>query len=254
MKKTLVSAFAAVVSATAFAGMNDIVISFSTPGPDKYSDGATVCDGERYALVWTPDGETFNGINADATAVGNSKVVTTNAVAVGGCCPSVQYEVDEDLVNKTYPNGKWSVVMLDTRTFRFNGSTGEVVVGADGKRVVESVGGPVIGYGVIGEPTIADAGDIGATAGGIAALSNAAAAGIEAPVVEDIKVDGDDVTIRVRLAKPAFKYTLMSGSEPGSVVALPSADSKYGKADETVELHTTRKPGGEFFKVNCKYE
>ena len=38
MKKTIAVLFA-IASAAAFAGMNDLIVSFSTPGPDKYADG-----------------------------------------------------------------------------------------------------------------------------------------------------------------------------------------------------------------------
>ena len=79
MKKILVSAFAAVASAAAFAGMNNVVIAFSTPGPDKYSDGTTVVDGEKYEPVSTEDGAAFEvpvaafglklSLIADSTAI-----------------------------------------------------------------------------------------------------------------------------------------------------------------------------------------
>ena len=32
-------------------------------------------DGECYALVWTPDGSEFQGVNPDGTAAGDSKVI-----------------------------------------------------------------------------------------------------------------------------------------------------------------------------------
>ena len=50
MKKTIAALFA-VASAAVFAG--DLLISFSTPGPDKYADGTQVLDGEYYSLVYT---------------------------------------------------------------------------------------------------------------------------------------------------------------------------------------------------------
>ena len=42
---------AVLLCAGAFAAQNDALVSFSTPGPDKYADGTTVLDGEYYAIV-----------------------------------------------------------------------------------------------------------------------------------------------------------------------------------------------------------
>ncbi len=255
MKKVLVSAFAAVASAAAFAGMNNVVISFSTPGVDRYSDGTTVENGEKYALVWTPAGEDFAGINANGTPAGNSKLVTAVPVAAGGCCPRVEFQVDEDFVESNFKGGTWSVVMLDTRVFAFD-ADGKVVI-QDGKRKVESVGragSQVIGYGVVGAPQISKGGEVG-SAGGVAASSDTAASDAPAPKVERIYFDEyDNVCVEVSSAKPAFKYALMSGDNPASIAEKPGADSGYGTRSETLTLVTPKKAGGEFFKVNCKYE
>ena len=57
------------LSCVASAGMDDKVLRFSTPGIDRYADGSAVVDGECYALVWSPKGQTFAGFNADGTAI-----------------------------------------------------------------------------------------------------------------------------------------------------------------------------------------
>ena len=250
MKKILVSAFAAVASAAAFAGMNNVVITFSTPGPDKYSDGTTVVDGEKYALVWTPDGETFAGINADGTAAGASKVVFAVPAAVGGRCPRVEFQVDEDYVASKYPNGTWGVVMLDTRTFLLDADGKPVIL--DGNRKVDSVGGTneVNGYGVIGEVKAARGGDV-CSSGGVAAASGAAAADTPAPKVKSVSFDENYVYVTITATKPAFKYTLAAGDEPDAIVEKPCDPSTYGSAKDVI-LVKPKKAGGEFFKVNCK--
>ena len=253
MKKILFSAFAAAMSAAAFAGMNNVVISFSTPGIDRYSDGTVVRDGEKYALVWTPDNGTFDGINANGKAAGeSSKVVASVPAALNGRCQRVQFQVDEDYVASNFKGGTWSVVMLDTRVFRFDGE-GKVVL-VDGKRDVVSVGdgNPVIGYGVVGVPQIAKGGEVG-TAGGVAAASSVAASDAPAPKVDKIDFDeNDNVRVWISSAKSAFKYDLMAGDTPAEVTK--TADSGYGTATDTLILVTPKKSGGEFFKVNCKYE
>ena len=253
MKKLLISAFAAVASAAVFAGMDNVVISFSTPGPDRYSDGTDVEDGECYALVWTPTGSEFAGIDANGKASGDSKVVLAAPVAKDKKCPSIMFEVDEDYVAANYPGGTWSVVLLDTRVFRL-GADGKPVV-TDGKREVLSKGDAtkVNGYGVVGAAKAADAVKGGAEAmGGVAASSGDVASDTPAPVVKGISVDDNYVYITITSTKPAYKYTLESGDTPGSVSEKAGAPADYGSETSDVILVKPKKAGGEFFKVNCK--
>ena len=255
MKKTLISACAAVASAAVFAGMDNVVISFSTPGPDTYADGTTVVDKECYALVWTPDGEEFSGVNSDGTAAGGSKVVLKAPVAKDGKCPRIQFQVDEDYVAANYPGGTWSVVLLDTRVFKLD-ADGKPVIGDDGKREVASLGNAsnVNGYGVVGsaKPASAVKGAGAAAVGGVAAASGTVAADVPAPVVKDISVDGDYVYITITSTKPAYKYTLESGATPDAIAEAAGAPADYGSESTDVILVKPKTSRGEFFKVNCK--
>ena len=74
MKKTMMMGMVLAGTLGAFASVDNVAITFSTPGSDTYRDGRTVLDGECYALVWTPAGATFGGIAADGAAVSPSKV------------------------------------------------------------------------------------------------------------------------------------------------------------------------------------
>lgn len=98
----------------AFADAANVLISFSTPGPDLYADGATVLDGERYVLVWSADG-VFEGINTDCTPVDNNDLVIGFAYAKGGRCPFKVYQIDSQSPNAKR-NGVYGVYLLDTRT------------------------------------------------------------------------------------------------------------------------------------------
>ena len=254
MKKILVSAFAATAAAAVFAGMNNVIISFSTPGPDKYSDGTDVLAGEKYALVWTPSGETFSGVNADGKAAGGSKVVIAAPVATGGSCshcPNVLFQVDEDYVKANYPDGTWSVCLLDTRVFELD-EHGRPKLDGAGNRIVTVWGknsSVVNGYGSVGAGKVVTGGVLGA-AGGIAAASETPSADTPAPEIKDIAFDGDLVSVTITSTKPAFKYTLLSGNTPGEVTQAGDAD--FGSEKEDIILYSVKKPGGEFFKVNCK--
>lgn len=254
MKKILISAFAAVASAAVFAGMNNVVISFSTPGPDRYSDGTDVEDGECYALVWTPTGSEFAGIDANGKASGGSRVVLAAPVAKDKKCPSIMFEVDEDYVAANYPGGTWSVVLLDTRVFKLDADGKPVVT--DGKREILSKGdaSKVNGYGVVGSAKAADAvkGAAAEAMGGVAASSGDVASDTPAPVVKDISFDDNYVYITITSTKPAYKYTLESGDTPGSISEKEDAPADYGSETTDVILVKPKKAGGEFFKVNCK--
>lgn len=257
MKKTLIAACAMVASAAVFAGMDNVVISFSTPGPDRYSDGTFVEDGECYALVWTPSGSEFSGISTNGVAEGNSKVVLAAPLAKDRKCPRVVFEIDEDYVSANYPAGTWSVVLLDTRVFVINPEDGKPVIDANtGNRVVASKGNEknVNGYGVVGSAKAASAvkGASAEAMGGVQASSGTVAAGVPAPVVKDISFHGDNVYITITSTRPAYKYTLKSGDAPDAITADAGANPEFGSESEDIILVTPKKAGGEFFKVNCK--
>ena len=254
MKKSVIAGFVCLMSAAVFAGMDNVVITFSTPGPDKYSDGTYVEDGECYALVWTPSGSEFAGIEANGKASGDSKVVLAAPVAKNKKCPSIMFEVDEGYVKDNYPDGSWSVVLLDTRVFRLDADGKPVIT--DGKREVLSKGDAknVNGYGVVGSAKTAGAvkGAAAESMGGVAASSGEVASDTPAPVVKGISFDDNYVYITITSTKPAYKYTLESGDTPGSVTEKAGAPADYGSEKSDVILVKPKKAGGEFFKVNCK--
>ena len=84
MKRLMTMLGVAGMAVASFAAVDDTLISFSTPGPDKYADGTDVLPGEVYALVWSADGQ-FDGIKADGTTVDPAdKVVLLAGVAKQG--------------------------------------------------------------------------------------------------------------------------------------------------------------------------
>ncbi len=74
--KNLIFLSVLAASVSACAAVNDLVLTFSSTGPDRYQDGTQVLDGECYALVWLPSGST--GFALAGTANGRAKAV--NAV------------------------------------------------------------------------------------------------------------------------------------------------------------------------------
>ena len=252
MKKSMVAVFAGLVSAAAFAGINNVLVTFSTVGPDFYADGSQVRDGECYALVWTPSGSAFAGINADGTAAGDSKVVIAAPVAKDGKCPAVTFQVDEDYAAANYPGGTWGVYLLDTRKFAAD-ADGVIIKGEDGKPVVESVGGSTVnGYGAVA--TLSDSKMVSASASGSvnAATASTAPASAANLKINDIRFVGDNVYLYVTGSLSCLQYALQTGDKPNELVAPADGKAQYGKDDGEMIIVTPKKPGAQFFKVNRK--
>ena len=123
MKKLVTMIGIAGLAFAATAAIDDALLSFSTVGPDKYSDGTTVLDGECYALVWTKNGATFGGIAADGTAVSETdEIVLVAPVAKGGRCPNVLFQIDSATADRL-ADGTYGVYLLDTRVAAADGTT-----------------------------------------------------------------------------------------------------------------------------------
>lgn len=101
------------ISASA-AGLSQLTLTLSTPGPDLYSDGTPAQAGETYLLVYVKQGATFQGVRPDGSLVDTvNNVIATRGCAVAGAkCgfKAIQYPAS------LYPaGGSWLIVLLDTR-------------------------------------------------------------------------------------------------------------------------------------------
>lgn len=240
MKKTLMAGFFGLLAAAAFAGKDNVVVTFYTTGPDTYADGSTVVDGETYALVWTPAGAEFAGFNADGTAVAPSKVALKAPIAKNGKCPIVKFEIDQDFVKNNFPGGSWAVYLLDTRVFATaNGADGMVAAatGAAG-------GSAVHGYGLVGAAN-------GQFASASAASASAAAVPADKKDVKitDIKLVDGKVFIYVSGTLSTADYVLNAGDAPN---ATQAAATQSGNTAGDMVIVREAKAGGEFFSVNRK--
>jgi len=237
--KTIAFLVTGLLAAASFAGINNLVVTFSSQGPDKYADGTTVLDGECYALVYTPDGAEFNGIAGDGTAIAPSKVAIAAPIAKDGKCPQVQFQIDETYRNKEFPGGTWGVYLLDTRHYKLN-EQGEITT------ELESVGNSkqVNGYGKV---ATLGAGNFTSAAAGIAAVGEGAKFGEGAAVkVKDIKFIDENVQITAE-APANSRVSLQAGDEPANLGQV--GGEKYG--DKEV-IFITPKSNGNFFKVQAK--
>ena len=235
---------AALAAGLCFSAENDTLISFSTPGPDRYADGTAVRDGECYALVWVKDGAEFAGIAADGTAVDpeTSAILLSAPVAKDGRCPSVVFELDAALA-KRYEGGAFSVYLLDTRN-----AAGQVRgIGANGRAVA------VNGYGKAGsvggaEELKTDA-RFAAKGGGVSVLAKSALPkDAPRPRIKAMKVLGGNVYLTVSGTLPCLQYRPVR-VELGGAASEDAGQPVDGKADEDVILVMPAKGDSGFFKV-----
>ena len=255
MKKTIAFLTAGLCAGTLLAGMNNVVIQFSTVGPDKYADGTPVMDGECYALVWTPTGSEFQGINADGTAAGDSKVAVKAPIAIGGKCPNVQFQIDETFANANYPDGTWGVYLLDTRKFATEEVTvtvdgrevkqTKVLLDANGKKIATGVGSTTVsGYGQVVSNVGRSLSPAGAKAGTVQSIP----AGIQPPTIKDFKVVNGMAYLYLKDTSSAVSYGVAAGQAPGTLKPV-SQQPVQGGGNETIIITPAAGAAGFFSPV-----
>ena len=236
MKKTI-AIIGCALGLSAFAGMNNVRIMFSTPGPDKYADGSEVKAGERYALVWKASADAAFSIAADGTASGGRIILAYGTKADGRCTP-VLFQVDEGwLAENGLSGGVWAVYLLDTRL----ASGGYAPLNAAGLPTV------VNASGVAADAMLAQSSSTSASVGSVGPTD--VPAGVTNPVVESIEVKGAFVEVTVGGTFPCLKYTLASGDEPDDLAADSEATAANGDNAGTITLIAPKKDGGAFYQV-----
>ena len=244
MKKLMTIIGAVGLAFAATAAMDDALLTFSTVGPDKYSDGTTVLDGECYALVRTLPGATFGGIAADGTAVAETdEIVLLAPLAKDGHCPKVLFQIPADKVEGTF-----GVYLLDTRVKAEDGAMKPAGV-ANGKPKL------VNGYGLATEATkVGKATAGGATTAvekGSGGQSVAAGAAIpkdvKQPKITSIKIEGDYVRLTVQNLPGYMRVS--SGADVSADDTQGAAQATDGASDEVILYAPKAAAGSGFFKV-----
>ena len=242
--KTILLGTMMIVAGLCFSAANDTLITFSTPGTDRYADGTAVRDGECYALVWVKDGAEFAGIAADGTAVDSatSAILLSAPVAKDGRCPSVVFELDAALA-KRYEGGAFSVYLLDTRN-----AAGQVRgIGTNGRAVAVNGYGKVGAVGGAEEPKT-DA-RFAAKGGGVAVVAKSAIPkDAPKPKIKAMKIQGGNVYLTVSGTLPCLQYRPERVALGGKADA-EAGQSVDGKAGEDVILVMPAKGDSGFFRV-----
>ena len=249
MKKLVTMIGVAGLAFAATAAIDDALLSFSTVGPDKYSDGATVLDGECYALVWTKNGATFGGIAADGTTVSDTdEIVLLAPVAKGGRCPNVLFQIDAAKAERL-ADGTYGVYLLDTRVAAADGTT-KPAGAKDGKlSLVNGYGlttkAAKVGKATAGGATTAEEKE--ATGGQVVATGAAAPKNVDQPKITSIKIEGEYVRLTVKNL-PGF-MRVSSGADVSADDMQGAAQATDGSTDEVI-LYAPKAAGASgFFKV-----
>jgi hypothetical protein len=252
MKKGIVSVVAAVAAVVVFGAQNDLLISFSTKGPDTYADGTTVLDNECYALVWTPNG-VEGTIAADGSASEGAEIVLVAPVARSGHCPNVVYRVDAGRVETEFGQGtgSWSVYLLDTRKYSYDKEGNQVVslagLKSDGNVKLVNASNKV------GEASVrAGVGANTSLAAAVATSAETAAAlpeDVPEPKVVGIEIKGGNVFVSVENAAPYLAYDLTTGDTPDKVTEKANRPATGGDDGKVILVAPVNSTGSGFFKV-----
>ncbi len=259
MRKHLISTIFSVIAPLAvLAASDDYLLTFSTPGPDRYADGTIVPDGECYALVWSPAGKTFSGFNADGTAASAlDRVVLAGPLALGGKCRDSIFQVPKAEYD-ALEGGTWSVCLVDTR--RANGVPAGV---KDGKPLRVNRWGIVNG-GVSIEPASASKlalaapaespkgakGTLRTTSAGVRASKlSQVPSYVTAPTITAMAMADGIVTLSVADTVPYLSYTIESGRNLGDFAIDGFADKVDGDTASEIVLETESTSPTRFFRV-----
>lgn len=242
-------AIAMLLAQSAFAGVDDKVLVFSSSGTDRYADGSPVLDGECYALVWSPAGQAFAGFNADGTAASPAdRVVLAAPLAKDGHCRECLFQVPAEEA-APLEGGTWSVCLVDTRT------AAGVPAGAENglpKRVNRWAA-------VEGGVKVADASAVGAPRP--RALAKGASAGVRAttrsevpastpaPVITAMEVADGQAAFLVADTVSYLTYTVESSEELGGFSTDKYADKVDGEPGAEIVLATDAPSDCRFFRI-----
>lgn len=239
----------AAASLSAVAEQNDPLVHFSTVGVDKYADGTTILDGERYALVWSEPGVTEVTFFADGTTRGGV-IVQVLPGGLNGKCRRCLYEINVNRMSE-FVGGAWWFYILDTRQWDEDGNVTLCAKTDDGFPVLINAAGRVEASQVF--PKELTAVRAVSCPAATAATPSAVPEGTANPVVADIRIDGAEVCVSATNTVPYIQYTLLSSDAPDADKFGPAESApRTGAASLGAELQfrvPVSDSGRAFFRV-----
>ena len=241
------------VALFAQAASDDVLLAFSTKGPDRYADGTPVLEGEVYAVVWTRTGFDFAGVDMNGRVVDaeNNAVIVAlprgkySAKCGGVRCPKTLFQLGAS-VSSQYVGGRYALMLLDTRV-------------SDGKGGLVASGrmDQVKGWGLVEKSRVAPVSGGCASATGLDEVAtthtSAVPAGEEIPQprITGISVKDGYVTLKVKGTSSRLLYNVAAGDKPGRPSTRHAANAVAGhaRADREIEIVMPLTEGRNFFQV-----
>ena len=256
-------AAAVLVPSLAFCDQDDMLLKFYAKS-DHYADGVPVFVGERYALVWSPEG-TEPTFYADGT-IENGKIIKTLSVSevkkstrqgkkvvstTEKCCNG-EFAINVHTYENEIKSGTWAVYLLDTRSW---GADGVAALSAFDENANEAASNSAVGFAAL--VTMPTALDLDSekqidlprveVVGVQATKETELPADAPKPVITAINVKDGKVEVKVKNTASYIQYALRSGDDPSSVeeaVGNPQA----GQENEVV-FTAPVSANAAFFKV-----
>ena len=245
MKKMMLMIAAVAAGAILQAGQDNLLLTFSTPGPDTYADGTAVKDGERYALVWVKKGATFAGFLADGTVADRetSALICSVPFAENGRCPETVLEMDRVLADAYAGAGTFELHVMDTRDAE-GAPKAALADGVNGSGAAAAFSLAVSGGAVVQRQ------EVTAKKATLAATATALPPSIPQPKITSIKVENGLVKLTVKGTSKLLRYGVITGDTPDDLAPLPvSAGVADGDDFGEIEIAVPAEKGGRFFKV-----
>ena len=242
MKARIIAIAALAVLGTMSATAKDsVLLWFKTKGsePDKYADGTQVKEGERYALVWTKNGEKFEGITVEGRAVNEetSKVwIGAKGATRAGKCPKSALELERSEKERLAKEGTFRVCLLDTR--RADGEPGGLEAGVNA-------------YGDSSDVSLAGKGDGSTTSVEANAVASRASNDdkMPQPKIRSIELKDGYVYLTVESTSRKMRYGVKAGRAPSALADGFETEVKDGSDEGTIVLRAKSGENGRFFKV-----
>ena len=250
MKKFL-AVLLGIVGTMALAADDEVFACCATHGPDYYSDGDLVAEGECYALVYTNPGAVFAGFRADGSLAdpATSEVVMVLPMAKGGRCRQTLCVVPRTFANRRR-TGVWELFLLDTRT----AAGAPAGVDADGQlrrvnswgRTDASISFTTSAYSTQAAKQMAVLQESFAT---MANVPSTLPEDVRTPRIAGISVDGDRVSLEVADTEPYLTYDVAGADRLDREMAEGAAVRKRdGVADGKMVIEADGAQA-RFFKV-----
>lgn len=235
-------------TATGLAEVNDVIFSFSTTGIDTYSDGSRVENNECYSLVWVSDGHSFSGFQRDGKLVDETfnKVVLVAPSAKNGRCSRTVVQIAASYA-ETLKNGKFFVVLLDTRVRKLDGSY-ELAEFDDNNHPMSVSASSVISENISIEDMLMIIDEQFSTV-----LVAAVPSDSKVPRITNFTMDDGDVRLEVAEIEAYNKYNVLTGTTVTNITENVFAYEFNGELDSrgkmTIAFQVNREDRSRFFKL-----